>query len=755
MAKTGSTSVAVTSHVTLKFSWVGDKQSIADNQTSVSWKLELITDSSGQIISSYDKTWEVVVNKVKYSGKNRINMAKNATKTLASGTTLITHDTDGTKTFDYSFSQLINVRFSGVLVETISGSGKGVLDPIARQAEITESPSNWTDEDNPTIKYSNPAGDAIKISACISSDKYKIEVPYREIDPKKDSYTFALTAAEREALQKVTLNGSASRTVYFFIKSEIGDVIYYSFEESTLTIDDCAPLLTPTVKDINPKTTALTGDDSILVRYRSTAQVSTGATAQKHATLTNQSITCGRTTIRSSSGEIEKVETNKFDFVASDNRGLVSSQILLTDFVEYVELTCSQRVTMDFDDSVNSIGEADKTIAIAKIAITGNYFNGHFDRDGNVYNTLDLWYRYKKVGEEWSADSQDRWQKVDTFIGFAEDSPSYIANVEIAGLEYSQQYVFQCKAADRLNSEIDTPEYATQTTPVFDWGENDFNFNVPVTIMGSPVTPSANRYIYSTPGVAGTAGYIKMAQLTHKKANADTPITFVFTRRLEASPMTVHVQFKSNSTTVDPDLKDIKYEGSNYGAFIVRTAESVWELYVQKVSAYDTITLHTWFSSGTVEDRLIVEFPGELVSSLPAGLNGEGYYRATPIVSRSIIDCFMPVGYILTLYSHADPNTMYPGTTWERIVNRFLWACDENGDIGTVGGEKTHTLTVNELPAHTHGSVYSGNASGTKTHAWLASGGSAMAYGTISTGGGQAHNNMPPYIQVSIWRRTA
>ena len=98
---------------------------------------------------------------------------------------------------------------------------------------------------------------------------------------------------------------------------------------------------------------------------------------------------------------------------------------------------------------------------------------------------------------------------------------------------------------------------------------------------------------------------------------------------------------------------------------------------------------------------------------------------------------------------------MYPGTTWARITNRFLWGCDADGDIGVVGGEKTHTLTTSELPAHSHGSVYSGNASGTKTHSWLASGGSNMAYGTVSAGSGAAHNNMPPYIQVAIWRRTA
>ena len=112
------------------------------------------------------------------------------------------------------------------------------------------------------------------------------------------------------------------------------------------------------------------------------------------------------------------------------------------------------------------------------------------------------------------------------------------------------------------------------------------------------------------------------------------------------------------------------------------------------------------------------------------------------------------MGSLYISWSHVSPATLFGGT-WVRIKNAFLWGCDEDGEIGITGGEKTNTLTANEMPAHSHGSVYSGNVTGSKTHSWLASGGTNMAYGTVSAGGGQAHNNMPPYVQVSIWRRTA
>lgn len=112
-----------------------------------------------------------------------------------------------------------------------------------------------------------------------------------------------------------------------------------------------------------------------------------------------------------------------------------------------------------------------------------------------------------------------------------------------------------------------------------------------------------------------------------------------------------------------------------------------------------------------------------------------------------------PVGSIYIAYNHTNPATLFGGT-WVRMTGGFLWASQAGDTIGQTGGEREHTLTAAELPSHNHGGTYT-NAGTARTHAWLASGGSAMGFDTVNTGGGQAHNNMPPYIQVSIWRRTA
>lgn len=137
MATSGSKSVTVTSWDTLKFSWWENNQSVANNTTTIGWKMELIAGSSGRISSTASKSWSVTVNGTTYSGTNTIGISNNATKTLASGTTTITHNSDGTKTFSYSFSQELAITFSGSYIGTKSGSGSGILDTIPRKSTLS------------------------------------------------------------------------------------------------------------------------------------------------------------------------------------------------------------------------------------------------------------------------------------------------------------------------------------------------------------------------------------------------------------------------------------------------------------------------------------------------------------------------------------------------------------------------------------------------------------------------------------------
>lgn len=142
MAANGSKSVTVTAWNSLKFSWWIVSQSVANNTTVVGWNLQLVAGTSGLISSTASKDWSVTVNGTKYSGTNTVGIGNNTTKTLASGTTSVAHDSDGTKTFSYSFSQEFSITFSGSSIGTISGSGSGTLTVIPRATTPTLSASS-------------------------------------------------------------------------------------------------------------------------------------------------------------------------------------------------------------------------------------------------------------------------------------------------------------------------------------------------------------------------------------------------------------------------------------------------------------------------------------------------------------------------------------------------------------------------------------------------------------------------------------
>ena len=115
-----------------------------------------------------------------------------------------------------------------------------------------------------------------------------------------------------------------------------------------------------------------------------------------------------------------------------------------------------------------------------------------------------------------------------------------------------------------------------------------------------------------------------------------------------------------------------------------------------------------------------------------------------------------PVGAIYISADSTSPASLFGGT-WAMITNRFLLAAGDIYEGGTTGGEAAHTLTVNEVPSHSHevntgcGSPAAGG--GIVLRGW--SGDSYKRFSLFNTGGGAAHNNMPPYFAVYMWQRVA
>ena len=168
-----------------------------------------------------------------------------------------------------------------------------------------------------------------------------------------------------------------------------------------------------------------------------------------------------------------------------------------------------------------------------------------------------------------------------------------------------------------------------------------------------------------------------------------------------------------------------------------------------------------------------------------------------PILNNNgklLIDILYPVGSIYMSVNSTSPATLFGGT-WEQIKDRFLLSAGNTYTAGATGGEATHKLTVNEMPSHNHNSrsltgYFTSRRYGTSgvtdiagietsgivsreiptwsgSHSIINAGSRSVtnpAWDKVninaththdSQGGGQAHNNMPPYLVVYMWKRTA
>ena len=150
-------------------------------------------------------------------------------------------------------------------------------------------------------------------------------------------------------------------------------------------------------------------------------------------------------------------------------------------------------------------------------------------------------------------------------------------------------------------------------------------------------------------------------------------------------------------------------------------------------------------------------------------------------LKAALVDIFHPVG---AYYSSSDPTSPEElfGGTWEEIHGRFLFAADDAHPVGSTGGEEKHTLTVGEMASHgnhlmqgrmyeelaenaSNDSSYRSNtlylpktafaSTGDINRGWKDwNGGEMYPAGTLK-GGGNPHNNMPPYLATYTWHRIA
>lgn len=133
-------------------------------------------------------------------------------------------------------------------------------------------------------------------------------------------------------------------------------------------------------------------------------------------------------------------------------------------------------------------------------------------------------------------------------------------------------------------------------------------------------------------------------------------------------------------------------------------------------------------------------------------------------VQESILNAIYPVGSVYISVSDTNPKVLFNFGEWEQIKDRFLLASGDTYAPGTTGGESEHKLTIDEMPEHAHkvgteltdspdALVYDVYKAINVGDTGLNGGNRYWSTGTCEAGGNSAHNNMPPYLTVYMWKR--
>lgn len=377
----------------------------------------------------------------------------------ASGTINVEHNSDGNLS-GYAYASWQKVSTASAVPESTSISTSWTaLTYIPRQATVT-SATDFTDEGNPTIKYTNPGG--FRINARLEFAGTNIR---RDNISNTGSYTFTLTDDERKLLrQKCTGNSIVVREIIATCTSGTTES-FWSWQDKTMTLVNANPTFSNfTFEDINPTTIALTGNNQNVIKgysnVKATIPVASKAVAKKEATMSKYRFTCGDKSadilysdISDVNGTVSAVPNGTFTVYATDSRSNSTPvQKLANQVIDYTSLTkgnisigrnngVSESVTLSFNGiiDVRNFGEVTNSIKSAKFRF-------------KVANSSDDWTE-KQITVNVSGSNF-------SFSGLVE------GDTETKGFNVSNSYEIEVIVKDELSSVTFTDKFGSGTPNV-------------------------------------------------------------------------------------------------------------------------------------------------------------------------------------------------------------------------------------------------------------------------------------------------
>ena len=496
----------------IQLTWTAT-QNKTKNQSTITWTVK----GAGEATNSYYNAGPFYVNvggTVKQSS-TRISLYEGTTISAVGGSKTITHNSKGEASFTISVKAAIYQAGYNC-----TGSKTFTLNTIPRAATIS-SANNFNDEGKPKMTFSNPSGSKATISVGVFWDSTTALIPYETVSSSATSKEWTLTTAQKNAIYS-KMRTVKSKTVYYYIKTVVDGETFTNKLAKTLSIINDTPTLNPTaVEDTDPGTDGgdgagnieATGSNTRWIKGISDIRYAFNATAKKGAIIKTYRVVCGSKIGSSASGVLANIDKADVVFTVTDSRGNTNSKKISGTLINYVKLTCGLSASATLETS---------TTAKITLNISGNFFNGRLNT--SIDNILVLQYRYKEDNGSYGG-----W----TDVTPTKSSNKYSLTYEVPGtFDYKKTYTFQVRAQDDLQRAygkyITSAEVTVNALPVFDWGKDDFNFNVPVT------APSINGYPIGTNKVLWSGGYYmtagQTANLNGTVSSQASGIVLVFSR---------------------------------------------------------------------------------------------------------------------------------------------------------------------------------------------------------------------------------
>lgn len=416
----------------------------ATNKSVVDYNVYFENTSDGGTFTSRTRLYFALNGGVIKDTTSEITGPRNGSVSIASGSTQIDHNSDGTKSIN--FHALVQSATLGIKGEI---SGTFTLNTIPRTSSVSGGSGNIGGETEISVSRASTSfthtlryafGSLSGTIATGVGDSYTWTIPTSFYDQILDSKT-GIGTIYCDTYNGTTLIGTKSTQF-----------------TATVTEDSSRPTVSATLTDINETTKALTGNASKMVKGKSTGQLVITSSVKNSATI--KSVTVNGTNVgavASITKTYANISTASFTIVTTDSRGFINTSCVLNpSYVDYVPLTLN-----------TTIFRPQPTGTEIQMTYSGNYFNGSF---GAKQNSMGMEWHYRVKG---SSD----WIKGGIITPTISGNTISEKTISLGtGFNYQTAYEFYIYAQDLLTS-FSTTIPVSVGMPVFHWGKDFMSVN--------------------------------------------------------------------------------------------------------------------------------------------------------------------------------------------------------------------------------------------------------------------------------------